>query len=127
RLLDDVNGAEQEGFGRAQVTIGNGRRSSNARAYLYPVRSRKNLTVLTETLTCKVLLEGVRAQGVEVLYRNQLKVIRARREVLLASGVINTPQLLMLSGIGDPQQLASFGIPVHTSLPGVGSNLQDHV
>lgn len=124
---DDYNGATQEGFGRLQMTIEKGRRASTARAYLRPARGRRNLTVLTRAMATRVLLEGGRAAGV-VYSRDGVKAeVRARQEVLLAGGVINTPQLLMLSGIGDPAELGRHGIPVAVDLPGVGKNLSDHV
>jgi choline dehydrogenase/4-pyridoxate dehydrogenase len=124
---DDYNGAEQQGFGRMQCTIRDGRRCSNAAAYLRPALPRPNLTVQTGALVTRVLVEGGRATGVEVRRDGAPQTIRAGREVLLAGGVINSPQLLMLSGIGDPEELGAHGINVRAALPGVGRNLQDHV
>jgi choline dehydrogenase-like flavoprotein len=124
---DDYNGAQQHGFGRMQCTIRDGRRCSNAAAYLRPVLARPNLTVQTGTLVTRVLIEGARATGVEVLRGGSRQEVRAEREVLLAGGVINSPQLLMLSGIGDPGELGAHGIDVRVALSGVGRNLQDHV
>ena len=102
---EDYNGAKQEGFARLQMTIRGGRRSSGATAYLSPVLRRKNLTVVTKALTTRVTLEGDAAVGIEYITRGQVYNVRAAREVILSSGVINTPQLLMLSGIGDADEL----------------------
>jgi len=129
----DFNGPQQEGVGIYQVTqfhggARNGERCSAAAAYLHPVQdSRRNLAVLTGTQATRMLFDGRRATGVEVRRGGGLEAIRARREVVLAGGAFNTPQLLMLSGVGDPQELARHGIPVHHALPGVGKNLQDHL
>jgi len=123
----DYNGAQQEGFGRTQQTIRDGRRCSAAVAYLRPAMARPNLSVEVNALTTRVLFEGPRAVGVEYLKGSERHTVRAEREVILAGGVINSPQLLMLSGIGDPEALRAQGIPVNTALPGVGRNLQDHV
>ncbi|MTV37178.1 GMC family oxidoreductase [Duganella radicis] len=129
----DFNGPQQEGVGHYQVTqfhggARNGERCSAAAAYLHPVQDiRHNLTVLTETQATRVLFDGRRAAGVEIKRAGVVSQVRARREVALAGGAFNTPQLLMLSGVGDPQELARHGIPVHHALPGVGKNLQDHL
>ena len=124
---DDYNGAQQEGFGRWQATIREGRRCSAAVAYLRPALARAALTVETNTLVTRVVLDGRRAIGVEYLKRGARIKVHADREVILAAGVINTPQLLMLSGIGDPDDLRLRGIPVAVPLTGVGRNLQDHI
>ncbi|MBI05816.1 MAG: dehydrogenase [Rhodospirillaceae bacterium] len=124
---EDYNGAKQEGFARLQMTIRGGRRSSGATAYLSPVLRRKNLTVVTKALTTRVTLEGDAAVGIEYITRGQVYNVRAAREVILSSGVINTPQLLMLSGIGDADELKALDIPIAVALPGVGKNLRDHV
>ncbi len=124
---DDYNGAVQEGFGRLQMTIRNGRRSSGSSAYLRPVLRRKNLSVETLALTTRVNFESGAATGVDYVKDGQTHTVRAEREVILAGGVINTPQLLMLSGIGDAAELKAQGIPVEVALPGVGKNLRDHV
>jgi choline dehydrogenase/4-pyridoxate dehydrogenase len=126
-LTDDYNGAQQEGFGRSQQTIRNGRRCSTAIAYLRPAMTRPNLDVEVNALATKILFEDHRAVGVEYLQGNDRRVARAEREVILAGGVINSPQLLMLSGIGDPEALRAHEISVIAPLPGVGRNLQDHV
>ena len=126
-LTDDYNGAQQEGFGRSQQTIRDGRRCSAAVAYLRPALARPNLAVEVEGLATRILFDGNRALGVEYLKGGERLTARAEREVILASGVINSPQLLMLSGIGDPEALGKHGITVKVRLPGVGGNLQDHV
>jgi len=122
----DFNTASPDGFGLADVTVGKGRRHSTARAYLDPVRSRSNLRVETDALATRVLIEGGRATGVEYRRDGACHVIRARREVILAGGAFNSPQLLMLSGIGPAVQLKAQGIAVIADSPGVGANLQDH-
>jgi len=128
RWTGDYNGREQEGFSRWQSTIRNGRRCSAARAYLQPALARSNLRVETGALASRVMLERNRAVGVEYLSHSGETVrAHATREVLLAGGVINSPQLLMLSGIGDPAELRRNDIDVNVSLPGVGKNLQDHL
>ncbi|QPC86241.1 choline dehydrogenase [Mesorhizobium sp. NBSH29] len=124
---DDYNGAQQEGFGRLQMTIGKGRRCSSASAYLRPALKRPNLTVLTEAYATKIVLEGRRATGVTFLHHDAERTVTARQEVLLAGGVINSPQLLMLSGIGSSAELSEHGIETVVALPEVGKNLQDHV
>jgi 4-pyridoxate dehydrogenase len=124
---EDYNGKEPEGFGHSQWTIRNGRRCSAAAAFLRPALGRPNLTVETYALATRVLLDGRRATGVEYASAGQLQRVAATREVLLAGGVFNTPQLLMLSGIGEPEHLREVGIAPAVSLPGVGKNLQDHL
>jgi 4-pyridoxate dehydrogenase len=124
---EDYNGAQQHGFGRTQANIADGRRASTASAYLRPALPRKNLQVETGALVTRIVFEGNRAVGVEYSKDGQTAVLRAEREVLLCGGVINSPQVLMLSGIGDPDELAAHGIPVKVALKGVGKNLQDHL
>jgi 4-pyridoxate dehydrogenase len=124
---EDYNGAQQEGFGHSQQTIRDGRRCSAAVAYLRPALARPNLEVVVNALAQRVLIEGHRAVGVEYETGGERRVARTEREVVLAGGVINSPQLLMLSGIGDPEALREYDIPVNVALPGVGQNLQDHV
>jgi choline dehydrogenase/4-pyridoxate dehydrogenase len=126
-MTPDYNGPQQEGFGRTQQTIRDGRRCSAAVAYLRPAMARPNLDVEVNTLATRILFEGQRAVGVEYLSGSERHTVRAEREVILAGGVINSPQLLMLSGIGDPEALRAQGIQVNAPLPGVGRNLQDHV
>jgi len=126
KLNDDYNAERQDGFSRMQMTIRNGRRESAATAYLHPVLVRKNLQVTVRAHVTSILLEGMRAVGVEYLQDGQRRVARAEREVIVSAGTINSPQILMLSGIGEPQVLAAHGIKVRVPLPGVGQNLQDH-
>jgi 4-pyridoxate dehydrogenase len=123
----DYNGAQQEGFGRWQATIRDGRRCSAAVAYLRPALARAALTVDTDALATRIVLDRKRAVGVEYLKGSERITVFAEREVILAGGVINTPQLLMLSGIGDPDDLRPHGISVAAPLRGVGRNLQDHI
>jgi 4-pyridoxate dehydrogenase len=125
-LTSDYNGKQQEGFGRGQFTICNGRRSSSANAFLKPSRGRKNLTVATHAHTARVVLDGTRARGIEYKQGGSTLRVNAAREVILAAGAFNTPQLLMLSGIGPAEHLRGFGINVVADLP-VGKNLQDHL
>jgi 4-pyridoxate dehydrogenase len=124
---EDYNGEQQEGFGRSQMTIRGGRRCSAAVAYLRPALARPNLEVTVAALATRILFEGSRAVGVEYLKAGERHIARAEREVILAGGVVNSPQLLMLSGIGDPGMLGAHGIAVKAALPGVGQNLQDHI
>ena len=123
---DDFNGATQAGTGQYQVTQKRGRRWSAADAYLHPAASRPNLTVRTGALTTRVLLAGGRAVGVEYRRGGQVRTVRAAREVVLSGGAINSPQLLMLSGVGPADHLREVGVDVVHDLPGVGQGLQDH-
>jgi choline dehydrogenase-like flavoprotein len=126
-IRDDFNGAEQEGLGIYQVTQRDGARWSAARAYIHPhMGQRANLKVETRAQVTRLLFEGKRAVGVEFRQGGQLRQIRARREVVLAAGALQSPQLLMLSGIGDAATLSQHGIACIHHLPGVGRNLQDH-
>jgi len=125
-LTSDYNGEQQEGFGRGQFTIRDGRRSSTANAYLKPARGRKNLSVVTDAHTTRVTLEGTRVRGVEYRQGGSTQRASASREVIMAAGTFNTPQLLMLSGIGPAEYLRSLGVNVAADLP-VGKNLQDHL
>lgn len=124
---NDFNGASQEGVGFYQVNQKDGKRCSSADAFLRPALLRPNLTVLTQAHTLRVVLEGGRAVGVEYLHEGQRLVARAAREVILAGGAVNSPQLLLLSGIGPADELRRLGIVVEHDLPGVGKNLQDHL
>jgi choline dehydrogenase-like flavoprotein len=126
-LNPDFNGAEQEGMGLHQVTQKGGERCSTYRAYLVPALKRPNLQVLTGATAERVLFEGRRAVGVEVLQGGRRLAVRARAEVLLCAGAFQSPQLLMVSGVGDPGVLQGHSVPVHHALPGVGRNLQDHI
>jgi choline dehydrogenase-like flavoprotein len=123
----DFNGATQEGFGLYQVTHKRGERCSAAKAYLVPNLGRANLRVLTDAQATRVVLDGRRAVGVELRIGGALRTLRARREVLLAAGALQSPQLLMLSGIGPGAHLQALGIAVVHDLPGVGKALHDHV
>jgi choline dehydrogenase len=124
---EDFNGAAQDGFGFYQVTQKDGRRWSAASAFLKPVRHRANLTVITEARATRILFEGKRAVGLVYRRRGQELQVRAGREVILAGGAVNSPQLLLLSGIGPREELERHGIPVRHALPGVGRNLLDHL
>ena len=124
---DDQNGFQQEGFGRMDMTIHNGARMSAARAYLHPALSRPNLRVVSGARVLRVVIEKGRAVGIEVAEGGGRRLIRASREVALCAGAINSPQLLMLSGVGDPDELARAGVSAVRELPGVGKNLQDHL
>ena len=122
----DYNGAQQFGAAYAQRTIANGRRQSAATAFLRPALKRNNLHLITGALATQILFDGKTAIGIRYERGSQTHDIHARRAVILSGGVINSPQLLQLSGIGDPDHLASIGVPVRHALPGVGQNLCDH-
>jgi choline dehydrogenase len=125
-LTTDVNGYQQEGFAKFDRNIRGGRRLSAARAYLHPVMNRPNLKVITRALTTRVLFEGKRAVAVEYVHGDTTEKVFAK-EVILCGGAINSPQLLLLSGVGNSKELSALDIaPVH-HLPGVGENLQDHL
>lgn len=126
KINHDFNGEDQEGVGIYQVTQKNGERWSAARAYLFPNLHRKNLTVHTKAMVQRVLFEGKRAVGVEVSINGISTVMKARKEIILTAGAIQTPQLLMVSGVGDSSELARHDIDLVHHLPGVGKNLQDH-
>ena len=123
---DDFNGPRQDGVGWYQVTQRNGQRCSAATAYLHPALSRPNLTVLTDALVTNVIIEGGHATGVRYLHHGEPQTARANAEVILSGGAVNSPQLLMLSGIGPAEHLIEMGIDVHADLRGVGGNLSDH-
>uniref|UniRef100_T1J5G0 Glucose-methanol-choline oxidoreductase N-terminal domain-containing protein n=1 Tax=Strigamia maritima TaxID=126957 RepID=T1J5G0_STRMM len=124
----DINGAKQTGFTVAPGTIRNGARCSTAKAFIRPANSRKNLQVSLHSHAMKILFDNTK-RAVGVMYHKDGKpqVAEARREVILSAGAINSPQLLMLSGVGPRQHLQQFGIPVVVDLPGVGQNMQDHI
>lgn len=126
-LNDDFNGATQEGVGLAQLTQKRGMRNSAADAYLRPALHRPNLVVMTDTPVQRILFEERRASGVLCIRDGEEEEIMARREVILCAGAINSPQLLLLSGVGPAEQLQAHGISVVAHLPGVGENLQDHL
>ena len=123
----DYNGAEQEGFGYIQQTIHRGRRCSAAVAYLRPILQRKSLRVVVNALVSRIVIESGRATGVAYCVAGQQRGARARREVILCGGAIDTPKVLMLSGIGDPAQLTAHGIAVQVPSVAVGKNLRDHL
>jgi choline dehydrogenase len=123
----DINGYQQEGFGRLDMTVYRGQRWSAANAYLRPARRRANLSIETRSLATRILLDGRRATGVEYLKGGKTRRVMARREVILTAGPINDPQLLKLSGIGPGDELRALGIATVNHLPGVGENLQDHL
>jgi choline dehydrogenase len=126
-VCEDQNGAEQDGVSRVEITTNAGRRASSARAYLYPaMKLRQNLTVTTRAQATRILLDGRRAVGVEYLRNGKVERVHADREVVLSGGPYNSPQLLMLSGIGPADHLRSVGIDVVQDLKGVGENLQEH-
>ena len=126
QMTEDYNGEKQEGFGPMEQTVWNGRRWSAANAYLRPAQKTGNVTLI-RALAQRVVIEEGRAVGVEVKRGNRTEVIRAQREVVLAASSINSPKLLMLSGIGPAGHLAQHGINVVADRPGVGQNLQDHL
>ncbi len=126
RRNEDFNGAEQEGFGYWQLTQKNGERLSTSRAFLQPIESRPNLTIVTSALVKAVRLENRRATGVEISVQGRPQTLRSKREVIIAAGAINSPQILLLSGIGPGDELRKHGIEVAHELLGVGENLHDH-
>ncbi|HEU5375313.1 MAG TPA: choline dehydrogenase [Ktedonobacteraceae bacterium] len=123
----DFNGAVNEGAGLYQTTQKNGARWSTVNAYLTPALSRPNLTVRTDTQVARVVIENGRATGIAYIEGDKVETVRANREVLVCGGAINSPQILMLSGVGPAEHLRSVGIEVIADLPGVGENLQDHL
>lgn len=127
KRCEDFNGPDPEGYGLRQGTIRDGRRDSTAVAYLRPARTRVNLEVLTDSLVRRVLLENGRTVGVEVERAGQSRQLHARREVVLCAGAVQSPQLLMLSGIGEGETLRALGIETRQHLPGVGANYHDHL
>jgi choline dehydrogenase len=123
----DINGFQQEGFGRMDMTVQDGRRSSASNAYLRPAMHRQNLALRTHALATRILFEGRNARGVRYRRGDTETDAIARRELIIAAGSINSPQLLKLSGVGPAAELAALGIPLVHDLPGVGENLQDHL
>ncbi|HKJ74934.1 MAG TPA: GMC family oxidoreductase N-terminal domain-containing protein [Alphaproteobacteria bacterium] len=124
---DDYNGPNPEGFGKRQGTMRDGYRESTATAFLKPARNRENLTIVTEALVRRVVIENGRATGVEIEQDGQVRTVAAKREIVLSGGAYGSPQILLLSGVGDPEQLKKHGIAVVHELPGVGRNLHDHL
>ena len=126
-ITDDICGYRQEGFGVFDMSIDKGERNSTAKAYLEPVRSRQNLTVITDTQVQKILFDGIEAKGISYHRGNgDITKAYASKEVILSAGAVGSPQLLMLSGVGPASHLKEIGIPVITDMPGVGQNLNDH-
>jgi choline dehydrogenase len=123
----DFNGAQQEGFGFYQVTQKNGKRCSTAASYLQRASVRRNVSVLTKAQVLNILWQGTRAVGVRYQVGRRIREIYCAREVILSGGAINSPQLLLLSGVGAAEQLRAHGIRTRIDLPGVGENLQDHL
>ncbi|MDE2911664.1 MAG: choline dehydrogenase [Paracoccaceae bacterium] len=126
-MTDDFNGRQQEGFGRFDFNIKDGKRWSAASAFLQPVRRRPNLSIATRALVRRLQITGDCVNGVEFVQGQTTRTVRAEREVILCAGTVNSPQILMLSGIGPAEELRRHRIPVAMDLPGVGQNLQDHV
>ncbi len=124
---DDLNGFHPEGAGAFERTVFKGRRWSTANAYLRPAMARKNLEVLTRRLTRRILIENGRAIGVEAMHGDKVETFEARREVIVSGGAINSPQILLLSGIGSGDHLRDVGVPLVHDLPGVGAGLMDHL
>ena len=127
KINPDMNGEYQEGFGMFDTTIHNGERASIAKHYLNPAKKRKNLNIFPNSFVEKIIFDGKKAIGIEVKIKNKIKKIYANKEVILSGGSINSPQLLMVSGIGDANHLKEKGIDVINELKGVGKNLQDHL
>ena len=126
-VTEDMNGYQQEGLGRMDMTTYKGRRWSTARAHLRPAQKRGGVVVKSRCLVTRVLFDGRRATGVEFSRGGRMETARANREVIISGGAINSPQILMLSGIGNADELNKLHIPVMQHLPGVGENLQDHI
>ena len=125
-ISEDLNGAMREGVTRVRLNTRNGMRRSSAAAYLHPAMKRPNLRVLTRALAARIIFEGKRAVGVEFVQDGEVRRVRARREVILSGGAINSPQLLELSGVGQAERLSRLGVQVLVDSPRVGENLQDH-
>jgi choline dehydrogenase len=128
--FENPNGRMMEADGGASITdvrAQNGKRQSVFRSYVFPYMDRTNLTVLTEALLTRIIFDGKRASGVEINHEGKTKQIRAGLEVVLSLGAINTPKVLLQSGVGEETELVRLGIPVIQHLPGVGQNFQDHV
>ena len=126
-INNDMNGYKQEGFGLMDTTIFDGKRQSTSVTYLHPIKQRQNLTLITNIQVSKIIIENSSAIGVEIKNKNELEKIFAEKEVLLSAGAINSPQILMLSGVGPEEELKNHGIKIISSLNGVGENLQDHL
>ena len=127
KINKDMNGEDQEGFGMYDVTIHKGERASASKYYLNPARKKSNLKVFTQSFVEKIIFEGTKAIGIEVNIKGKINKIFANKEIILSSGSINSPQLLMLSGVGPASHIKEKGIEVIKNIPGVGRNLQDHL
>ena len=127
KINPDMNGESQEGMGMFDTTIHNGERASVSRHYLNPAKKRKNLNIFSNSFVEKIIFDGKRAIGIEVKIKNKIEKFYAQKEIILSGGSINSPQLLMLSGVGDGKHLQEKGINVVSDLKGVGKNLQDHL
>ena len=127
KINEDMNGEDQEGFGMYDVTIHKGERASASKYYLNPVRKKSNLKVFTESFVEKIIFDGTKAIGVEVNIKGKITIIYANKEIILSGGSINSPQLLMVSGVGPANHIKEKGIEVIKDIPGVGMNLQDHL
>ncbi len=127
KLNDDMNGEDQEGFGMYDVTIHKGERASASKYYLNPAKKRNNLNIFTNSFVEKIIFEGKKAIGIEVKIKDKIEKIYANKEIILSGGSINSPQLLMVSGIGPADHLKEKGVEVIHNLKGVGKNLQDHL
>ena len=122
-----MNGKDQEGFGMYDVTIHKGERASASKYYLNPAKKRSNLKIFTESFVEKIIFDGKKAIGIEVKIKDKVEKIYANKEIKLSGGSINSPQLLMVSGVGPGEHLKENGIEVVHNLKGVGKNLQDHL
>ena len=127
KINEDMNGREQEGFGMYDVTIHRGERASISKYYLNPAKKRKNLNIFTDSFVEKIIFDGNKAIGIQVKIKNSVEKIYANKEIILSGGSINSPQLLMVSGVGPATHLKDKGIEVVHALEGVGKNLQDHL
>lgn len=123
----DVNGYQQEGVGPYDFTIKNGKRWSASQAYLRPALRRKNLMARDKAMAYQVIFDGPKAIGIQYIHDRQIKKAKCRKEIILCLGAINTPLLLMMSGVGDAEELKKVNVPAFANLPGVGKNLQDHL
>ncbi|MEL0047643.1 MAG: choline dehydrogenase [Gammaproteobacteria bacterium] len=126
-LTDDFNGRQQEGFSRYEHTMKGARRCSAAQAYLHPVRNRPNLTILSNASADRIGFTGRRATSIDIVVDGQRRTLTARKEIILAAGALNSPQILLRSGVGPAAQITPHGVAVIHELPGVGQNLQDHI
>ena len=127
KINQDMNGKDQEGFGMYDVTINKGERASVSKYYLNPVKSRKNLKIFSNSFVEKIIFDGKKAIGIEVKIKGKIEKVYANKEIILSGGAINSPQLLMVSGVGPSSHLKEKGIELIHNLEGVGKNLQDHL